>query len=136
MGCYGIGLGRIIATLIENNIIVKNNKIKGFALPVSIAPYKLYIIYNENNKTSAFELYDYLINNNTDVIIDDRENMTLGNRINDVSLHGTPKLVVLGNRYDGINYEIENLKDNSIINATKENIIARISIKVLYFKRS
>lgn len=126
MGCYGIGLGRIVATLIENNIIVKNDKIKGFALPISIAPYKLHIIYNENNKTSAFELYDYLINNNIDVIIDDRENMTLGNRINDVSLLGTPKLVVLGNRFDGINYEIETLKDNSIINVTKENIIAEI----------
>ena len=33
MGCYGIGLGRIIACLIENNVIKENDKIKGFALP-------------------------------------------------------------------------------------------------------
>ena len=123
MGCYGIGLGRIIATLIENSIIKKDNQIKGFVLPTSIAPYKLHIIYNENNKETAFELYNYLLDNNIEVIIDDRENITLGNRINDVSLLGTPKLLVLGNRFDGINYEIENLKYNSKIIVTKEELV-------------
>ncbi len=113
MGCYGIGLGRIIATIIENNILIKDDKIKGFVLPKNIAPYKLHIIYNENNKEKAFEIYNYLQENKIEVIIDDRENITLGNRINDVSLLGTPKLLVLGNRFDGEHYEIEDLKDNS-----------------------
>ena len=123
MGCYGIGLGRIIATLIENNLIVKDNKIKGFVFPNSIAPYKLHIIYSEKNKNEAFDLYNYLLDNNIDAIIDDRENITLGNRINDASLLGTPKLLVLGNRFDGITYEIEDLKNNTITKVNKENII-------------
>ena len=50
MGCYGIGVGRIIACIIENNIIKVGDKIKGFVLPFNIAPYKVQIIYNENNK--------------------------------------------------------------------------------------
>ena len=123
MGCYGIGLGRIIATLIENSIIVKDDKIKGFVLPSDIAPYKLHIIYNESNKEKAFELYSFFQNNNIDVIIDDRDNITLGNRINDASLLGTPKLLVLGNKFDGINYEIEDLKDNSKVVVPKDKII-------------
>ena len=65
MGCYGIGLGRIIACLIENNIIKVEDKIKGFSLPYNIAPYKLQIIFNENNKENAEELYKYLLENNT-----------------------------------------------------------------------
>ena len=45
MGCYGIGLGRIIACLIENNVIKIENKVKGYVLPYNIAPYKVQIIY-------------------------------------------------------------------------------------------
>ena len=126
MGCYGIGLGRIIATIIENNVIIKDDKIKGFVLPNNIAPYKLHIVYNESNKEKAVELYNYLISNNVETIIDDRENISLGNRINDVSLLGTPKLIVLGNKFDGINYEIENMKNGVKVMATKENIIDKL----------
>ena len=44
MGCYGIGLGRIIACLIENNVIYEDGKLKGFILPFNVAPYKVQII--------------------------------------------------------------------------------------------
>lgn len=127
MGCFGIGLGRIIATLIENNVIIKDNKIKGFVLPYDIAPYKLQIIYNEDNKKQALSLYEELIANNINVIIDDRENIAIGSRINDVYTIGTPKLIVLGKKFDNENYEIEDSKDN---------FIAKVAIKdiVDYFK--
>ena len=69
MGCYGIGLGRIIACLIENNVIKENDKIKGFALPYNIAPYKVQIIYNEEHKQEAEELYETLWNHNIPAII-------------------------------------------------------------------
>lgn len=112
MGCYGIGLGRIIATMIENNIIIKQGKVKGFALPYNIAPYKVQIIYNEMNKDNAFELYNKLINNGIEAIIDDRENLTIGNRINDVYVLGTPKVIVLGNKFNNEQYEVEDIKSN------------------------
>lgn len=110
MGCYGIGLGRIIATSIENNIIYKNEQAKGFSLPLSIAPYKLQIIYKENKKEEALKLYDNLKNLGIDCIIDDREGYSIGNRINDTYTLGTPYLTVIGDKYDGSNIEIEETK--------------------------
>ena len=126
MGCYGIGLGRIIACLIENNIIKDNNKIKGFVLPYNIAPYKVHIIYNEKNKETAEKLYYYLLDNNIQSIIDDRENLSIGSKINDVYVLGTPKMIILGNRFDGINYEIEDIKNNTITIVTIENILDKL----------
>jgi len=123
MGCYGIGLGRIIASIIENNIIKYNETIKGFSLPYNIAPYKVQIIYNENNKEEAEKLYNLLLENNIEAIIDDRENLSIGNRINDVYVLGTPKMIILGNKFDGNNYQIENTLDNSIETIRKEEII-------------
>ena len=123
MGCYGIGLGRIIACLIENNIIRDNEKIKGFSLPYDIAPYKVHIIYNENNKEKAEKLYNELLSNNIYSIIDDRDNMNIGSRINDVYTLGTPKMIILGNKFDGENYEVENTKDHSKDVINKKDII-------------
>ena len=123
MGCYGIGLGRIIACLIENNIIRKDEKIKGFSLPYDIAPYKVHIIYSEDNTKEAANLYDEVSKNNIKAIIDDRKNLTIGNRINDVYVFGTPKMIVLGKKFDKQNYEIENTNDSSKEVIKKEEII-------------
>ena len=123
MGCYGIGLGRIIACLIENNVIVDNDKLKGFSLPYDIAPYKVQIIYNEDNKEAAEELYNYLNDNGIKAIIDDRENLNIGNRINDVYVLGTPKMIILGKKYDGTTYEIEDTKTNEITTTNKNDIL-------------
>lgn len=123
MGCYGIGLGRIIACIIENNIIKKDDKIKGFSLPFDVAPYKVQIIYNENNKEEAETLYNYLLENNIKAIIDDRENLSIGNRINDVYVLGTPKMIILGNKFDKVNYEIEDTKTNEKVSVELSDIV-------------
>ena len=107
MGCYGIGLGRIIATSIENNIIAKNNQVKGFSIPLSIAPYKLQIIYKDAQKNKAFGLYNKLQTMGIDCILDDRDNYSIGNRINDTYVLGTPYFTIIGDKFDDINIEIE-----------------------------
>lgn len=123
MGCYGIGVGRILACLIENCVIIKDEKLKGFVLPYNVAPYKVQIIYNENNKDNALKLYDLLLNNGIQAIIDDRDNLTLGNRINDVFVLGTPKMIILGNKFDGINYELEDSKTGNKTILTLDEIV-------------
>ena len=110
MGCYGIGLGRIIATIIENNVIRENDEVKGFVLPLEIAPYKAQIIYKEENKELADNLYNKLLQNNVNAIIDDRENLSIGARIKDVYVLGTPYIIVLGNNIKDDLYEVENTK--------------------------
>lgn len=127
MGCYGIGLGRIVACLIENNIIKDGEKIKGFSLPYDVAPYKVQIIYNEDNKEMAETLYNKLIQNGVSAIIDDREGLAIGNRINDVCVLGTPKMIIIGNKFDGTNYQVEDTK-------TREVELVEIEKIVEYFK--
>ena len=117
MGCYGIGLGRIIACLIENNTIKNNEKIKGFSLPYNIAPYKIQIVYSDNQKDTAEKLYDDLMENGINCIIDDREKNSLGEKIKDSYVLGTPYVVILGNKFDGENVEVEETKTGK-----KENI--------------
>ena len=107
MGCYGIGLGRVIACLIENNIIKENDKIKGFSLPKEIAPYKLQIVYKDDKKDVAEKLYNDL---NINTIIDDREGYSLGNKIKDAYVIGTPYIAIIGNNFDGKTLEIEETK--------------------------
>ena len=110
MGCYGIGLGRIIATIIENNIIKDKDKIKGFSIPYSLAPYKVQIIYKEDKEREAKKIYNYLLENSINCILDDRDGYSLGNKINDVYTLGTPYMIVIGNKFDGTNIEIEETK--------------------------
>ena len=123
MGCYGIGLGRIIACLIENNLLKENGKLKGFVLPYHIAPYKVQIIYTEENKQEAETLYEILKENNIPAILDDRQNLSIGNRINDVYVLGTPKIIVIGNKFNGINYELEDSKTKEKHIIEKQDII-------------
>ena len=107
MGCYGIGLGRIIACLIENNIIKEDGKIKGFSLPLEVAPYKLQIVYKDDKKEIAEDLYKSL---NVSTIIDDREGYSLGNKIKDAYVLGTPYVAIIGNKFDGKTLEVEETK--------------------------
>lgn len=122
MGCFGIGVGRIIATILENNIIKESGKIKGFSIPVSIAPYKIQIIYKEDKKDAAFNMYNKLLNNGIYTIIDDREGFSLGNKIKDVYVLGTPYIIVLGNNFDGSNVELECTKTGEKINISIDEI--------------
>lgn len=98
MGCYGIGLGRIIATMIENNILKEGEQIKGFSLPYMIAPYKIQIIYKEDKKELAESLYNTLCEIGIPSILDDRKEYSLGNRIRDTYLLGTPYMLVMGDQ--------------------------------------
>lgn len=107
MGCYGIGLGRIIAVLIENNVIRKEGKIEGFSLPLAIAPYKIQIVYKEDKEEIAKNLYEKLTNLGISSIIDDREGYSLGNRIKDAYTLGTPYIAIIGNHATSDTIEIE-----------------------------
>ena len=123
MGCYGLGVGRILAYILENNLIRSENGIKGFSIPYKLAPYKVQVICSESNKDEAEKLYKYLMDNNINTIIDDREDLSIGNRISDVYVLGTPKMIILGNKFDGRNIEIEDTKTSQKIEVVKEKII-------------
>ena len=103
MGCYGIGIGRCMAAIAE-----QNNDEKGILWPMSIAPFKVAIVTINNKDESQIEfankLYDELNNLGIDTVLDDR-NERPGIKFNDMDLIGVPIRVVVGKGL--INNEVE-----------------------------
>lgn len=112
MGCYGIGVSRVLGLIYENNIIIENGNVTGFSLPVSVAPYHLYIISNENKKDIAEEMYKEFIDNDVDVIIDDVKG-SIGGKIRNAKILGVPYIAIMGNNTEEGFAEIEKTKDGS-----------------------
>jgi len=95
MGCYGIGVSRIIAAAIE-----QNHDDKGIVWPETIAPFNIVIIEidghkNESVRLYSSELYEGLSAKGVEVILDDR-NSKLGNKLNDWELIGVPNMAIVG----------------------------------------
>ena len=114
MGCYGIGVSRTLAALYEQNLIQdKNGKPCGFVLPKVLAPYVIQIVPKVENKEKlkfAFELYNKLQEQGISAIIDDREKVTLGEKIKDSKILGTPYLTVISDKQEGEMVELEDAK--------------------------
>ncbi len=113
MGCYGIGLGRIIALIIENNLLKDGDSIKGFSLPLVVAPYKIQIVYIDDKYDVALELYNKLNEMGISCILDDRNGYSLGNKIKDVYTLGTPYALIIGNKFDSESMELEETKSGN-----------------------
>lgn len=113
MGCYGIGVSRTLAAVYEQALI---NDEKwgpcGFALPKSVAPYVVQIVpkmENEEKLKLAKKLYETLQKENINAILDDREFVTMGAKMKDCKILGTPYLVVIGDKQEGDSFELENI---------------------------
>jgi prolyl-tRNA synthetase len=96
MGCYGIGLGRLLAAAIE-----QNHDDKGIVWPPSIAPYDLYLcpLYFDNPEVAAAteRLYNELTQAGWEVLFDDRVESP-GVKFNDADLLGMPVRVTVSPR--------------------------------------
>ncbi len=94
MGCYGIGVTRILASVIESN----NDK-DGIIWPISIAPYQVVIIAlnmdDKKVKDVSEDVYDRLIKAGIDLLFDDR-NQPAGVKFKDVDLIGIPIKIIVG----------------------------------------
>ncbi|MBA7467032.1 Proline--tRNA ligase [subsurface metagenome] len=96
MGCYGIGIGRLMAAAVEYN-----HDDKGIIWPLSIAPYHIYLcpLYMENTKVMAVaeSLYAELEAQGLEVLLDDRSDSP-GVKFNDADLLGIPLRVIISPR--------------------------------------
>ena len=97
MGCYGIGITRVIAAAIE-----QNNDDRGIYWPDSLAPFQLAICpinYNKSEivKQQSEQLYELCIERGIDVLLDDRP-LRPGVMFSDMDLIGVPHRIVLGER--------------------------------------
>ena len=114
MGCYGIGVSRMVAAIYELSVIKdENDNIVGIALPEQIAPFKLQIIakMEDSEKVKAAEeIYVKLNELGIRTILDDRENINFGARIKDAKVLGTPYIAILGGKVENGKVELEKTK--------------------------
>ena len=124
MGCYGIGVSRVLGVIYENNTIKQNDEVVGFSLPLSVAPYYLYIISNNDRTNESLELYETLENLNIPVIIDDT-NDSIGKKIRNAKVLGIPYIAILGNSTEVGNIELEYTKDDTKEIVSKSELITK-----------
>jgi prolyl-tRNA synthetase len=116
MGCYGIGIGRIMATLVE-----QSHDEKGIIWPFSIAPYHVALLGLDLDKpepgAAAEQLYTELTAAGVEVLYDDRAE-SAGVKFNDADLVGLPLRVVVSKRSlknGGIELKLRSQKESRIV---------------------
>ena len=96
MGCYGIGVSRLLATIIE----VHHDE-KGIVWPLAVAPFSVEILPLQTTDPQVMSLaqsyYDELTKSGIDVLMDDRDE-SAGFKFNDADLVGIPLRIVIGKR--------------------------------------
>jgi len=121
MGCYGIGLGRLIGVIVETN----NDK-DGIIWPEEVAPFRIHLVQiedNKKNKEAAEKIYKDLQKRGIEVLYDDRKDKTPGERFAEVDLIGIPIRIVISNK---------TVKNNCVeIKKRKEKKVKLVKIKNL-----
>ncbi|OGI27298.1 MAG: hypothetical protein A2359_00625 [Candidatus Moranbacteria bacterium RIFOXYB1_FULL_43_19] len=91
MGCYGIGLSRLLGTIVE----VHHDE-KGIIWPESVAPFKVHLISLGKGK-EAEGIYKNFLAKNIEVLFDDRD-VSAGEKFADADLIGIPRRVVVSEK--------------------------------------
>lgn len=96
MGSYGIGLSRLMGTIVE---VLSDDK--GIIWPESVSPFKIHLLtlgVDENVQNGAEELYNKLTEKGIEVLFDDRVDVSAGEKFADSDLIGIPYRVVISKR--------------------------------------
>lgn len=127
MGCYGIGVTRVVASAIEQNFDEK-----GIIWPAAIAPFEVAIVPMNAHKSprtleAAEALYAELTTAGYDVLLDDR-NERPGVKFSDLELTGIPHRIVIGEKgLDAGTFEYKGRRDAESVNISKEELLAKIA---------
>ncbi len=124
MGCYGIGVTRVVAAAIE-----QNHDEKGIIWPKALAPFDIAIVPMNAHKSprtveSAESLYQELQALGFDVLLDDR-NERPGVKFSDLELTGIPHRIVIGEKgLDAGTFEYKGRRDSESQDLSKEALLA------------
>lgn len=127
MGCYGIGVTRVVASAIEQNYDEK-----GIIWPEAIAPFEIAIVPMNAHKSprtmeAAEALYAELKAAGFDVLLDDR-NERPGVKFSDLELTGIPHRIVIGEKgLDAGTFEYKGRRDAESVNLSKEELLTKIA---------
>lgn len=129
MGCYGIGLGRLLGAIIE-----AHHDEKGMIWPEQVAPYLVHLINIANSSGVADNLYDELKVAGMEALYDDREGKSAGEKFADSDLLGMPYRVVVSDKTIAAGkYEIKKrsekeiklVEKNELLNILRKNTDAK-----------
>ena len=128
MGCYGIGLGRCMATIVE-----EHHDEKGIIWPMEVAPYKVCIVLinskDEEMNNKANEIYNKLNSLGIDTLLDDRDERP-GVKFNDMDLIGIPIRIVVGSKSKEGIVEYKNRNSNDVLELNIKDAIEKIKENV------
>jgi prolyl-tRNA synthetase len=119
MGCYGIGISRLMGAIVE-----LNSDDKGLVWPREVSPFDIHLISLSKTEDYANKIYDELVKRGFSVLFDDRQDTTTGVKFNDADLIGIPKQIIIGEK---------RIKNNEVeIKDRKTQEIKIISVDSLY----
>lgn len=124
MGCYGIGLGRLMGAIAE----IHHDE-KGLIWPESVAPFAMHLLKIKSQKSKikidefTDKLYKDLQKRDIEVLYDDRENVTSGEKFADADLIGIPYRVVVSEKtLSQDKVELKNRKTDEIKMVSKKDL--------------
>lgn len=124
MGSYGIGIGRVLASIVE-----QSNDEKGIIFPMTVAPFKVCIVpsnmKDEHIVETADKIYQALTESNIDTIYDDRDER-LGVKFNDMDLIGIPIRITVGKKLAENKVELKLRREDTSKDVDVENVIEEI----------
>ena len=130
MGCYGIGVSRIMAACIEQNYDEK-----GMVWPTEVAPFAVHLIPLQDKKekvvSTAETLYRSLTDAGVETLLDDRQERA-GIKFNDADLIGIPYQVIIGekNLMNGM-VELKDRKTDTREKIPTEAVVPRLAQRLL-----
>ncbi|MCX6766421.1 MAG: His/Gly/Thr/Pro-type tRNA ligase C-terminal domain-containing protein [Candidatus Moranbacteria bacterium] len=116
MGCYGIGLQRLMGTIVE-----LSSDENGIIWPESVAPFQVHLISLGKNE-GAEKIHKDLQKNNIEVLFDDRDDTSAGAKFADADLIGIPWRVVVSEKSlasGGVEVKKRNEKESEIVEIEK-----------------
>ena len=124
MGCYGIGVSRLIAAIIE-----QNNDENGIIWPKEVAPYLVHLVCldmkKDVQKETAEKIYNKLLEEKVEVLYDDRIERP-GVKFNDADLIGLPIQIIVGRKADEGIVEIKVRKTGEREEVLIENLYKKL----------
>ncbi|WP_410795674.1 proline--tRNA ligase [Paenibacillus sp. J5C2022] len=130
MGCYGIGLSRLLATIVE-----QHHDQRGIVWPSAVAPYQVHMtiiaVKNEAQMKLAHELYERLVEAGIETLLDDRDERA-GVKLHDAELIGIPIRIVVGKHADEhrVEYSERSSETKEVVHVEKalELLLQRIQL--------
>lgn len=121
MGCYGIGIGRTMAAVVE-----KHHDEKGIVWPVSVAPYQVYLLQIGRVKDQANKVYEQLKGAGVSVLYDDRDERP-GEKFADADLLGIPiRLVISDKTLENGSYELKTRQSDETAQKPLSELLSHI----------